>query len=137
MKEYNSGLPPQQLPFRSKTKEWRIKCVEWADSRSFFNYSPVRKSVTHKKINYDLLNGILHMNEIEGFLNPDDIEAGFIPSNIQHYPIMNSKLRVLQGEESKRLFDYKAIVTNPNSISWIEEEKKNQMFRILQQMILD
>ena len=137
MKEYSSGLPPQQLSFRSKTKQWRIKCVDWADSRSFFNYSPVMKSITHKKINYDLLNGILHMNELESFINPDDIEADFIPTKINHYPIMNSKLRVLQGEESKRLFDYKAIVTNPNSISQIEEEKKNQMFAMLQQMILD
>lgn len=137
MREYNSGLPPQQLSFRSKTKEWRKKCVDWADSRSFFNYNPVRNSVIHKKINYDLLNGIIHMSEIEGFVNPDDIEADFIPTKIQHYPIMNSKLRVLQGEESKRLFDYKAIVTNPNSISQIEEQKKNQMFEMLQQMILD
>lgn len=34
-------------------------------------------------------------------LNPDNIEAGYIPDNIQHYPIINSKLNVLRGEESK------------------------------------
>jgi len=38
---------------------------------------------------------------------------------------MNSKLNVLRGEESKRLFDFKVVVTNPNAISEIEDNKKN------------
>ena len=25
------GFPPQQLPFRKKTKEWRRKCVQFGD----------------------------------------------------------------------------------------------------------
>ena len=31
---------------------------------------------------------------------------------------MNSKLNVLGGEESKRVFDYRVVVTNPNAISY-------------------
>ena len=83
--------------------------MDWADNKTFFNYSPVRKSVIHKKINYDLLNGKLHMSDMEVVLNPEGIKAGFIPDRIQHYPIMNSKLNILRGEESKRVFDYKVI----------------------------
>ena len=49
-------LQPQQLSFKRKTKKWRKQIVDWADSKTFFNYSPVRNSVIHKKINYDLLN---------------------------------------------------------------------------------
>ena len=48
---------------------------------------------------------------------------------------MNSKLNVLRGEESKRVFDYKVVVTNPNSISEIETTKKNLMMAQLQQML--
>lgn len=131
------NLPPQQLPFNRKNKKWRKQIVDWADSKTFFNYSLVRKSVIHKKINYDLLNGHLHMNDMEMVLNPDNIQAGFIPDKIQHYPIMNSKLNVLRGEESKRVFDFKAVVTNPNSISEIENNKKDEILQRMQQLVAD
>ena len=131
------NLPPQQLPFHRKTKKWRKQIVDWADSKTFFNYSPVRNSVIHKKINYDLLNGKLHMQDLELVINPENQSAGFIPDKIQHYPIMNSKLNVLRGEESKRVFDFRVIITNPNSISEIENAKKEELLQRLQQMMAD
>ena len=129
------NFPRQQMPFSKKNKAWRKQCVDWADSKTFFNYSLVRKSVIHKKINYDLLNGKLNMSDMQLVLNPENIRAGFIPDRIQHYPIMNSKLNVLRGEESKRVFDFKVVVTNPNSISEIENNKKQELFERLQQLI--
>lgn len=131
------NLPPQQLPFNRKDKAWRKRHLDWADNKTFFNYSPVRKSVIHKKINYDLLNGKLHMSDMEVVLNPEGIKAGFIPDRIQHYPVMNSKLNILRGEESKRVFDYKVIVTNPNAISEIEDNKKNELLQRLGTLIAD
>lgn len=131
------NLPPQQLPFNRKNKAWRKRHLDWADSKTFFNYSPVRKSVIHKKINYDLLNGKLHMSDMEVVLNPEGIKAEFIPDRIQHYPIMNSKLNVLRGEEAKRVFDYRVVITNPNAISEIENNKKDELFRRLQTLIAD
>ena len=129
------NLPPQRLPFNKKTKKWRKQIVDWADSKTFFNYSPVRHSVIHKKINYDLLNGKLYMRDLDMVINPENQNAGFIPDKIQHYPIMNSKLYVLRGEESKRVFDYRVIITNPNSISEIENSKKEELFQRLQEII--
>ena len=131
------NLPPQQLPFNRKNKAWRKRHLDWADNKTFFNYSPVREAVIHKKINYDLLNGKLHMPDIKVVLNPEGIKAGFIPDRIQHYPIMNSKLNILRGEESKRVFDYKVIVTNPNAISEIEDNKKNELLQRLRTLIAD
>lgn len=129
------NLPPQQLPFSKKNKKWRKQILDWADSKTFFNYSLVRKSVIHKKINYDLLNGKLHMSDLEMILNPDNLQAGFIPDKIQHYPIMNSKLNVLRGEESKRVFDFKVVVTNPNAITEIENNKKKELLQRLQEWV--
>jgi hypothetical protein len=40
---------------------------------------------------------------------------------------MNSKLNVLSGEESKRVFDFRVIVTNPLAISEIETNKKDEL----------
>lgn len=129
------NLPPQQLPFNKKNRKWRAAHLDWADSKTFFNYSLVRKSVIHKKINYDLLNGKLHMSDLEMILNPEKLQVGFIPDRIQHYPIMNSKLNVLRGEESKRVFDFKVVVTNPNAITEIENNKKQELLQKLQEWV--
>ena len=129
------NLPPQQLPFSKKNRKWRAAHLDWADSKTFFNYSLVRKSVIHKKINYDLLNGKLHMSDLEMILNPDNLQAGFIPDKIQHYPIMNNKLNVLRGEENKRVFDFKVVVTNPNAITEIENNKKQELLQKLQEWV--
>ena len=130
-------LPPQQVPMSKKTKEWRKAHLDWADSKTFFNYSPVRNSVVHKKINYDLLNGKLHIQDIEHVLNPEQIREKFTPSSIQHYPIMNSKLNVLRGEEISRVFDYKVVVTNPNALSERESTKAAEVFGALQKLVAD
>lgn len=125
-------FPPQQLPLSKKTKAWRKQMLDWGSNKATLSNSLIRKSVLHKTINYNLLNGKLDMRDMELIINPTNIKSKYNPSKIQHYPIMNSKLRVLRGEESKRLFDYKAIVTNPNAISEIEENKKQQFLQALQ-----
>lgn len=137
MKDNIIQFPRQQLPFNQKTKKWRKRCIDWAEGRTFFNNSLIRKSVIHKKINYDLLTGKLHMEDLHLVLNPNNLDANFVPEQIQHYPIMNSKLNVLRGEESKRVFDYRVVVTNPNAISEIEENKKQELMARMQQIIQD
>lgn len=129
------NLPPQQLPFSKKDRKWRKRHLDWADSKTFFNYSLVRKSVIHKKINYDLLNGKLHMSDLEMVMNPEHLQASYVPDRIQHYPIMNSKLNVLRGEESKRYFDWKVVVTNPNAVSEKERRRKEEVLERLKELI--
>ena len=136
---YNTvgGFPPQQLSFTRKNKAWRRKCVDFGDNHSLLHYHLTRKSVFAMRINYDLLNGKVHMGDMKMLLNPFSLEASFIPDNIQHYPIINSKIQVLKGEESKRLFDFRVIVTNPNAISEMEEEKNAEVNQRLQQLVAD
>ena len=130
-------LPPQQLPFTKKNKTWRRKMLDWADSKTFFNHSLVRKSVIHKKINYDLINGIIHMRDLERIFNPDQVQATYISEKIPHYPIMNSKMNVLIGEESKRTFEYKVVVTNPTAITEIENQRKQEILGKVKELVED
>lgn len=122
--DFDTTFPRQTLPFKSKGDKWRRAVVDWAAAKTYFNYSPVRKSVVHSKINYDLLNGIIHMEDVAAILNPGNISTAFLPEKIQHYPIINSKINTLRGEEAGRVFDWRVIVTNPYSISQIEEDKR-------------
>lgn len=43
----------------------------------------------------------------------------------------------MRGEESKRVFDYRVVITNPNAVSEIEENKKAQLMMSLQQLIAE
>lgn len=137
MNTEHANFPRQMLPFSQKTKKWRKECVLWANNKTFFNYSLVRKSVVHKQINYNLLRGKLNMQDMQLVLNPDDLKAGYIPDRIQHYPIINSKLNVLKGEESKRVFDFRVVVTNPLAISEIENNKKTELLQRVQELVRD
>lgn len=128
-------FPRQALPMSKKGKAWGKKCLLWGESRTLQNYSPVRKSVRHKKINYDLLRGKIHMEDVALLLNPSDVDASYIPERIQHFPIMNSKLEVLIGEELRRPFDWRAVVTNPHAVSEIEREKKEDVLQNVRELI--
>lgn len=130
-------FPPQQLPLSKKTKAWRKQVLDWGANRATLTNTLVRNSVMHKKINYDLINGKVHIKDMMSIINPDNVKAEFIPKQIQHYPIINSKLNVLRGEESKRVFDYKVVITNPNAVSEIKENKKQAMVQEFRQMVSD
>lgn len=131
------NIPPEMLPYSKKTKEWRKSHLDWADRRTYYFGNMVRSSIFKKRINYNLINGILDMRDVELILNPDSVNALYVPESIQHFPIMNSKLHVLQGEEAKRRFEYKVVVTNPNSISEIERRKLEALQAEVQNMIED
>lgn len=131
------GFPPQQLSYNRKNKAWRKRCVDFGDDHSLLHHHLARKSVIDMRINYDLLNGKIHVEDLKLYLNPFGLDASFIPDNIQHYPIINSKLNVLLGEEMDRVFDYRVIVTNPNAVSEIEEEKNAEINQKLLQLISD
>ena len=120
----STKFPRQQIPESEKNEDWKKQCLDWADSRSFTWYSPVRNSVLHKKINSDLARGVLHMSDLKTILKADSFQGAKIPDNIQHYPVMNGKIELLIGEEASRVFDHRVIVTNPTAISQMEKDKQ-------------
>ena len=90
MNSVTHKFPAQQLPLSAKGKKWRKECVDFACDHTFLTNANNRKSAYNKKINYDLVNGIIHMDDIENVLNPTKLRDDLIPETIQHYPIINS-----------------------------------------------
>ena len=135
MSQLFKSWPKQKLPFSKKNAEWRKQHLDWSDKRIYYADASIRKSFIRKRINYNLVNGILDLNDMSLILNPDNTDASYVPENVQHYPIMVSKLNILAGEELKRRFDWRLIITNPNAISEIENNKKDQLFNSLNEMI--
>ena len=132
-----NGFPQQQLSYKQKGFKWGKKCVDWADAKgSLMNSEPSRKSVYHKKVNYDLVLGLkLHSEDIAYVLNPNKLKANFVQDELQHYPTINAYLDLLQGEVTARPFEWRVIVTNPNAIGEIEKTKKEAMVQALQELV--
>jgi len=121
-------LPPQRLPYSRKTKKWRRSNLDYADKHSFYHNENVRKSLKNRVINLNLYNGIVDVRDIADVINPNHLDASFIPQNIPHHPILVPKVNLLVGEEVKRRFDWKVIVTNADAITAKEEAKKKVLF---------
>lgn len=131
-----TGFPRQMLSYKQKGPKWGKQCVDFADAKgSLMHVSAVQKSVLHKRVNYDLVNLKLHKEDISYVLNPNKVVASYVPDTLQHYPTINAYLELLRGEALDRPFEWNAVVTNPNAISDIENQKKEAVFQSLQELI--
>lgn len=128
-------LPSQRLPYSKKTKEWRKNNIDYADQHSFYHNESVRKSLRNKVINLNLYNGVVDIRDLTEIVNPYGLEASFIPDNIPHHPIVVPKIDLLVGEELKRRFDWKVIVSNADAISAKESAKKEVLQQRLTQYL--
>lgn len=123
----NLSLPQQRLSYSKKTKEWRKDNIDYADKHSFYHNESVRKSLKNKITNLNLYNGIVDIRDLKDVVNPYQMDASYIGDNIPHHPIAVPKIDLLVGEEMKRRFDYKVMVTNHNAVSEKEESKKEEL----------
>lgn len=121
-----SGFPSQKRTRGQKTKSWAKQCIEAADSKAMYQHEGVRNLRRTKFINYQLYNGVIDRQDMELTINPYRTVAAFIPDELPHYPIAAPKINLLLGEELKRRFDYKVVVTNPDAISQKEQQLKEQ-----------
>ena len=136
MYNFPSGFPIQKLPSSKKNKKWRKENIDWADMSSMMYDNNVRQSLRHKKINYDLFDGKIHLSDMKLVMNPYAIDSdGFIPDNIQYYSIVNSPINVIVGEEAKRRFEFRAIVSNYNAISEKEQQKVQELDAVFSELI--
>jgi len=118
-------MPSQRLAYSRKNKEWRISNLDAADRSSFYYNESVRQTLKNKVVNLNLYNGIVDIRDLTDTVNPYQLNASFIPDNLPHHPIAVPKIDLLVGEESKRRFDWKVVVTNQNAITDKENKKKD------------
>ena len=121
----NFKMPSQRLAYSRKNKEWRISNIDAADRYSFYYNESVRQTLKNKVVNLNLYNGIVDIRDLTDTVNPYQLNASFIPDNLPHHPIAVPKIDLLVGEESKRRFDWKVVVTNQNAITDKENKKKD------------
>ena len=128
-------FPKQQIPYAEKTDQWGKENMEAAIMLANHDHGKARKSKAAKKINYDLINGIMDESEIELAFNPLGLKGVKFPAKIQNYPIEIGKFNVLKGEEARRRFDYRLRILNDDAISERETALKDQTMQMLFQQV--
>ena len=129
------NFPTQKIPFNRKGKQWRKDHLDWADNNSYLSNSHVRRKLKNKKINLNLYNGKVDLNDMKLILNPGGMEKFFVPDAIQHYPIVTPRVNVLVGEEKRRKFDWTVQIVNPDTLSKIKADKKKLVDQKLMEML--
>jgi hypothetical protein len=116
------NFPSQKRSIRQKDKKWIEECANAAINITIYN-PDVRLRATKRNIkaNYNLVNGIIDMKDVEETINPFGFDMKQFPNAFNHYPIINNKLNVLIGEEASMLFQWRLKVINEDAVS--EKEK--------------
>lgn len=130
-------FPRQKLKSTQKGPKWQKEHLDWVDDIFLLDDSPIRESLKNRIANFKLYLGKTRKEDYDLILNPGQLTNIFIPDDIQHYPIAKPYLNVLIGEEADRRFEWQAIITNPNAISQIEEQKNAMLKQKLSQLIED
>lgn len=130
-------FPAQKKLERQKTEDWAKQCIRAACDMGIYNDS-YYNDYKEARTNVDMYNNILNVDDMMNMCDPFNlIDENDFPFKPQHYPIANSKINVLVGEEVKRRFDWSVNVINPGAISQKEKEKAEKVKKELTALIAE
>ena len=129
-------IPRQKLPISKKTKAWKESCVEaYIDlSDQGTGYASHKDSL--KRL-YDYYNGKIDEVDYKNVLKPYGKTRSNFPSQMRNYPIIKPIIDLLLGEKSKRPLNFSVVVKNADSVSIKEEQKKEAIYKTLEQMFVN
>ena len=136
------GFAVQKLTEKQKIKEFG-SVDKWAQASmlSILRMSTNRPAFStiessRDQINYDLYNDVLHEEDFKHVIEPYGKRLGNFPATLRNYNIIKPKIDLLIGEEMKRPFNFRAVASNPETISEITETKKQLIIEYLNNQIL-
>lgn len=131
------SLLPRQMVSDSvkKTDKWKKDNLDAFENLVLFENRQLKNSYYNKLNNYNLKRGILNMKDVEVVCDPHGLGINSFPAKMQHMGIGNSKIDLLVGENIKRKFDWKVVVSNVDGISRKEEDKMNIIREAIVQQI--
>lgn len=130
------SFPHQKRSRTQKTKKFYKECVDAGDLFVGLDMENGFRSTLREKIsNYNLVNNIVDPEEVKRVINPYNLEAEFT-AEYKNYPLINSYLMVLLGEERESPFHPMVTMTNPDLINQKLQDMTGMMNEtIIQQVV--
>ena len=119
--------PRQKLSRSKKGKDWGIQNVE-----NIIRMAGMSNLIySNDKINYDLYNNIIDRKDFTYVTNPYGLSEE-LPAKLNNYNIITPKLKLLEGEEIKRPYNFRVAAVNADAVSQIEEKRKQLLLQYLE-----
>jgi len=127
----NLGFPPQKLNEASKGDAWHKKHLDYAES--FVVYSSSDEDYENMNENYNLRVNVIDVNKYVTQLDPNKMGMDKFPAKFKHVGIGNAKINLLLGDYAGMDKDFRAYVSNNDSIgidNKTDELKKKLLIKI-------
>jgi len=128
-------FPPQKIPTSQKDESWYKECIDGAESLAILRADGSYGYHHKMQVWENLDNDVIDENEIEKVFNPLQIEDAVFPAAIKNYPLSVPKIDLLQGEESKRRFDWRVMGKNEDAYSIHTDAIKEEIMRIVMEEV--
>lgn len=89
-----------------------------------------------KKINYDLVNGIIDARDFEYVCKPFGSEAGELPASFTNKDIISSRYKTIVGMEMARPFGFKVVAVNEEATTRKEQEEFGRIRDFVRQSVI-
>ena len=127
-------MPKQAIPYNEKDEEWGKTCIDGVLGLISSNTSSRRSSMKNKRANYRLYNGDFDKQDFRYVTNPLGLDTNELPAELKHMDITSPIIRLLKGEEGRRIFEAVIKVVNEEAISEKEKFIKDKMGELIQQI---
>lgn len=124
----------QRLTQRQKNandKQWYKDQAEMLNSRAldsghFLGYGGISQ-FKRKKVNYDLFNNIINVNDFRYVVQPFGVDSGKLPANFTNRDILSTKIKVLLGMKMRMPFSWSCVATNREATTRKEQEETRRI----------
>ncbi|MDB4286361.1 hypothetical protein N9933_03580, partial [bacterium] len=126
--EYRKTNKKQKVSMSTKNannKQWYKDWIDLLDSQGVgytVGYGGISE-YKRKKVNYDLFNNILDLQDFEYVCQPYGSEVGELPAKMVNRDIVSGKIKSLLGMEMKRPFSWTIVATNSEATTRREKEE--------------
>ncbi len=135
--QYNANIPVQTISYKEKIAddfEWGKKTMRAYIERSYF--ATTQRKWWLKKL-YDYYNGHIDIDDYKIITEPfgKPIEGDW--ADVVNYPIIRTKIDLLQGEFAKRPKQYQVFVTNDDVVNEQLTAQNQKILQTLQQLFVN
>jgi hypothetical protein len=131
-------FPKQKVSQNKKTKEWYKRHLSYAE-RFIASNTNLSTTYDNMKENYDLRVNKLDIERYKSYINPNGMSMDKFPAEFKHIGIGNAKIDLMLGDYLDLEKDYRAYVSNNDSIGVgnKSDELKEQLTSRLVSLIED
>lgn len=108
-------------------KQWYKEKIDELERHGMSDYNFIDftgiSQYKKKKVNYDLFNNYVNMDELAYVTKPFGAEGGELPANFVNRDISSPKIKVLLGMEQSMPFDWKVYAINEEATTRKEKEE--------------